>query len=619
MATTFNCAEETGLLHRAVTEPVRQLIVVEFDTLARLQPVLDDLIALDPKRAHVTHKFDFRKDNAAGLIQIISAKLKAATGSRPAILALVGPDEIEPEPGAPKSQRFWKEMNLAREALNSFDAQILLCVERWSYHQASQLADHLLSWAAMKIHLVGASERPAVADRTVLSAGLFGDYKLSPEVARERWNELEQSWRKAKELGEPAEGFLQRFFIPMLEAALSLGDLTLARRTRELAKEHGQFPDGNMPRWHELNLALALAEHEDDLANEHAYKLLEMAENHSDQRVRERALTAVNNQAKLFADTAAYSLAEPIYRKSLELAEKTYGLDHPEVAVRLNNLAQVLHITNRLAEAEKLIRRALAIDEKNYGSSHPDLAIHLNSLGQLLQDTNRLTEAESVMRRALAISEEIRGLEHSEVATNLSNLAILLKNTNRLAEAESLYRRALAINEKIHGQVHPEVAIRLNNLAILLEKTNRSAEAEPLLRRSLAINEKSYGNEHPLVAHTLNNLAFLLKNSDRFLEAEPLYRRALSIDEKNFGLEHPVVAKDLNNLARLLQATHRLSEAEPLSRRAAAICAHTLVPRHPNAKITLDVYKGILSAMKLSEPEIEAKLREVTEQSIKAT
>ena len=264
-----------------------QFIVVEFDTLARLQQVLDELVALDPKRAQVIHKFDFRKDNAAGLLQIICEKLKAATGSRPAILALVGPDEIEMEQGAPASQRFWKEMNLAREALNSIDAQILLCVERWSYRQALQLADHLLSWAAMQVHLVGASERPVVADRTVLSYGLFGNYKLSPEIARERWSELEQSWRKARELGEPAGGFLQRFFISMLESALSLGDLVLARKTRELAKEHGQFPDEDMPRWHELNLALALAEHEDDLANEHAYKLLDLAENHADERVRE--------------------------------------------------------------------------------------------------------------------------------------------------------------------------------------------------------------------------------------------------------------------------------------------------------------------------------------------
>jgi len=425
-------------------------------------------------------------------------------------------------------------MNLAREALNSFDAQILLCVERWSYRQALQLADHLLSWAAMRVHLVGATQRPAVADRTALSSGLFDDYKLSPEVARERWKELEQGWLKARVQGEPAEGFLQRFFIPMLEAALGLGDLVLARKTRELAQEPGQFPDEDMPRWHELNLALALAEHEDNLANEHAYKLLDLAENHADERVRERALKAVNKQAQLLADTAAYDMAEPLFRKSLALAEKTYGPEHPYVATRLNNLATLLQNTNRLAEAEPLMRQALVIDEKSLGAEHPEVAVCLNNLAQLLQDTNRL------------------------------------------------------------------------------------AEAELLMLRSLDIYEKSLGPEHPNVAIALNNLAVLLKVTNRLAEAEPLYRRALVIDEKSFGPEHPKVAIRLNNLATLLQVTNRLVEAEPLSCRAAGIFVRSLGLKHPNTQKVLNVYKSILIDMKLSEPEIQTKLREVTGQAVKA-
>jgi hypothetical protein len=45
--------------------------------------------------------------------------------------------------------------------------------------------------------------------------------------------------------------------------------------------------------------------------------------------------------------------------------------------------------TNRLAEAEPLYRRALAITEKSFGPEHPDVAIRLNNLALLLGDTNR--------------------------------------------------------------------------------------------------------------------------------------------------------------------------------------------------------------------------------------
>ena len=52
-------------------------------------------------------------------------------------------------------------------------------------------------------------------------------------------------------------------------------------------------------------------------------------------------------------------------RRALAINEKSFGPDHPNVAIRLNNLAQLLKATNRLAEAEPLMRRALAIDEKS--------------------------------------------------------------------------------------------------------------------------------------------------------------------------------------------------------------------------------------------------------------
>ena len=57
----------------------------------------------------------------------------------------------------------------------------------------------------------------------------------------------------------------------------------------------------------------------------------------------------------------------------------------------------------RLAEAEPLFRRALAISEKSFGPEHPNVAIVLNNLAQLLRHANRLAEAERLMRRSLVI------------------------------------------------------------------------------------------------------------------------------------------------------------------------------------------------------------------------
>ena len=70
-------------------------------------------------------------------------------------------------------------------------------------------------------------------------------------------------------------------------------------------------------------------------------------------------------------------------RRALAIDEKSYGPDHPEVAIDLHHLAHLLHATNRLAEAEPTMRRALAIDEKSYGPDHPNTMTARHNLAKL--------------------------------------------------------------------------------------------------------------------------------------------------------------------------------------------------------------------------------------------
>ena len=97
---------------------------------------------------------------------------------------------------------------------------------------------------------------------------------------------------------------------------------------------------------------------------------------------------------------ADHAEAEPLMRRALAIDEKSYGPDHPNVAIRLNNLAQLLRATNCLAEVEPLMRRALAIDEKSYGPDHPAVALRLNNLALLLEATNRAPRPRPLMRLA---------------------------------------------------------------------------------------------------------------------------------------------------------------------------------------------------------------------------
>ncbi|MGA8347256.1 MAG: tetratricopeptide repeat protein, partial [Isosphaeraceae bacterium] len=166
-----------------------------------------------------------------------------------------------------------------------------------------------------------------------------------------------------------------------------------------------------------------------------------------------------------------------------------------------------LRATNRLAEAEPLYRRALAIDERSYGPDHPTVA--LNNLAVLLQATNRLAEAEPLYRRALAIDERSYGPDHPTVALRLNNLASLLRATNRLDEAEPLSRRAVQILIQFGrgtGHEHPNLrAIQANYQALrrILEGSVAQRKSHPVQQKSprdtglATLNRQKTGRNSP--------------------------------------------------------------------------------------------------------------------------
>jgi len=297
---------------------------------------------------------------------------------------------------------------------------------------------------------------------------------------------------------------------------------------------------------------------------------------------------SLNDLAEIYYYQVKYAEAEPLYRRSLEIREKTLGPDHPDVARSLSSLALLYLEQSKYIEAEPLYRRSLEIREKNLGPNHPDVAHSLNGLAVLYKAQGKYAEAESLYRRSLGIWEKTLGPDDSDVARSLNNLAVLYCNQGKYTEAEPLYRRSLEIREKNLGPNHPDVAESLNNLAWLYNAQGKYAEAELLYRRSLKIGEKTHGPNHPGVAVSLNNLAALYWEHGKYTDAEPLYQRSLKIWEKTLGANHPDVAHGLNNLAVLYKAQGKYAEAESLYKSSLAIWKKALGPDHPRVALSLN-------------------------------
>ncbi|MDZ4723543.1 MAG: tetratricopeptide repeat protein, partial [candidate division Zixibacteria bacterium] len=59
----------------------------------------------------------------------------------------------------------------------------------------------------------------------------------------------------------------------------------------------------------------------------------------------------MNNLAGLYNTQGQYALAEPLYKRALEIREKALGPDHPDVALSLNNLAFLYNTQGQYALA----------------------------------------------------------------------------------------------------------------------------------------------------------------------------------------------------------------------------------------------------------------------------
>ena len=243
----------------------------------------------------------------------------------------------------------------------------------------------------------------------------------------------------------------------------------------------------------------------------------------------DRGALSLNNLAEFYRIQGQYAQAEPLYKRSLVIFEKSLGPDDPKVAVILNNLALLYSTQGQYAQAESLYKRSLEIYEKAFGPDDPNVAMSLNNLAALYSTQGQYAQAESLYKRSLEIYEKAFGPDHPDVAQSLNNLALLYDNQGQYAQAEQLYMRSLKIIEKAFGPNHPNVATSLNNLALLYDNQGQYAQAEPPYKRSLAIREKAFGPNHPDVATSLNNLALLYDNQGQYVQALSFSRRASAI------------------------------------------------------------------------------------------
>jgi tetratricopeptide (TPR) repeat protein len=291
--------------------------------------------------------------------------------------------------------------------------------------------------------------------------------------------------------------------------------------------------------------------------------------------------------ATLYLDQGRHNEAEPLYLRSLEIAELHFGKNHVEVGGIVNRLALLYKLQGHYYKAELLYLRSIEIIESQLDKNHIDVVMSFYNLAELYESQGRYSEAESLYLRSLEIAEIQLGEDHLKVSSILNGLAKLYAEQGRRSEAEPLQLRSLEIRENTLDKDNLLVAVSLTNLSILYIEQHRYNEAETHLVRALEIRESKLRIDHPDLSYTLSALAMLYESQNRCGEVEPLYLRSLQIKESQLGINHPDVATILTHLAGFYDKQGKYSEAESLYLRSLKIRETQLGIDHPDVTYSL--------------------------------
>ena len=136
--------------------------------------------------------------------------------------------------------------------------------------------------------------------------------------------------------------------------------------------------------------------------------------------------------------------AELKFLDALKEAE-TFGEEDPRLALTLNNLAAMYHEQGKYTMAEPHYKRALDIRTKIHGETHADIALNHHNLALLYSARRMYPVAEKHYKQALEMREQLFGKDAVELVPTLQYYAQLMKVQNRLVERQLLEARAKQI------------------------------------------------------------------------------------------------------------------------------------------------------------------------------
>lgn len=173
---------------------------------------------------------------------------------------------------------------------------------------------------------------------------------------------------------------------------------------------------------------------------------------------------ALNNLAQVYMALGKYENAEPLYERLIKSYEESAPAD-PRLVRALQALGRIEFFAGEQGQSERLFVRSLELTEKAYAADGPEVASAASYLAEYYQSVGNFKKAEPLFQRIFAITEQhTPGGDSEEYRQARDRYACVLYKTGQEEQAREVERRSTLLgpgSTPIAGQVINGRAISL--------------------------------------------------------------------------------------------------------------------------------------------------------------
>jgi len=175
------------------------------------------------------------------------------------------------------------------------------------------------------------------------------------------------------------------------------------------------------------------------------------------------------------ADDAVQAVS--FQKKAVIVAERIFGIDHPETLVAYVHLALYCYHAGLVTSSLKLMYRSRYLALLAYGKDHPDMATFDTNIGLMLHNQREFTEACRYLQNSCNLQMKYHGSSSLHTATSQHLVARVLTALGDYKSALNCEKATFGIYQKHFGKddvrtkESSETLKTILNQAVMLQKT----------------------------------------------------------------------------------------------------------------------------------------------------